>query len=280
MIFVSPFTPLFFSPSTDIYGADSHYLQLFSPSDIIFIEVIGVDNTDPVNVTLNYLDIGTSSVQVMNTWIMNEHYTLHYCFITGTDEGKYSVTVNGAESEPFLVTSDDELLDRTTLIEYSMRDNRQRQDGVFVINGVQQFFQFRAPGGFKDDGWQFGVDNEQFNTLESQVAEVFSADIVQKQFTLGNAEGCPVWYASLLNRIMSCSYIIIGDERYVRAGTSTPEQTQSIVGKKAFIFKQLMQKVDYYDDNMAWRRDDYNVNMAVRIANDDLRITEDSLRKI
>ncbi|MDO4185121.1 MAG: hypothetical protein Q4D30_01335 [Bacteroidales bacterium] len=260
MIFVSPFTPLFFQPSTDVFGADSHYCQLFAPTDIIVIEVIGVENTDSVSLSLVNARTRASSALSVETWVMNESYTLYYCSLTGLAEGMYYVTMNNLVSETFCVTTDAFQLSRTTLIEYSMRDNRQRQDGVFVINGTQQYFQWRAPGGFKDDGWQFGVDNEQFDTLDTQVAEVFSGDIVQKQFTLGNAEGCPVWYAALLNRIMSCSFVIIGGDRYVRAGTATPEQTQSIVGRKSFIYKQLMRKVDYYDDDM-----------VVRIAEGDIR---------
>ena len=269
MIFVSPFTPLFFQPSTDPFGADSHYCQLFSPTDIIVIEVIGVENSDSVSIRLVNARTGASSSQTVSTWEMNDSYTLYYCLLSGLAEGMYYVTVNGMESEPFSVTSDAFQLSRTTLIEYSMRDNRQRQDGVFVIDGSQQYFQWRAPGGFKDDGWQFGVDNEQFNTLDTQVAEVFSGDIVQKQFTLGNAEGCPVWYAALLNRIMSCSYVIIDGDRYVRAGTATPEQTQSIVGRKSFIYKQLMRKVDYYDDDM-----------VVRIAEGDIRTALLNIRSV
>lgn len=40
MIKISPFTPLFFSPSSDKFGAESRYIQLFAPTDNIFIEVI------------------------------------------------------------------------------------------------------------------------------------------------------------------------------------------------------------------------------------------------
>ena len=37
---ISPFTPLFFSPSTDKFGAKSKYVQLFARTDRIFVELI------------------------------------------------------------------------------------------------------------------------------------------------------------------------------------------------------------------------------------------------
>ena len=40
MYIVSPFTPLFFSPSSDVSGCKSHYTQVFAPTDQILIEVI------------------------------------------------------------------------------------------------------------------------------------------------------------------------------------------------------------------------------------------------
>lgn len=40
MFKISPFTPLFFNPSDDIFGIQSKYVQKFAPSDQIFIEVI------------------------------------------------------------------------------------------------------------------------------------------------------------------------------------------------------------------------------------------------
>lgn len=73
--------------------------------------------------------------------------------------------------------------------------------------GMQYFFDFRVPGGFKDGGWTFGVDNEQFITSDEDIVELYSHEYTTMLFTLGNAMGCPVWFAELLNRVLCCNYV-------------------------------------------------------------------------
>ena len=57
-------------------------------------------------------------------------------------------------------------------------------------------------------------------TTDEDVVDLYSSESTQKAFTLGNAEGCPVWYAEMLNRIMSCTYVYFDSERYVRKDTA------------------------------------------------------------
>ena len=61
------------------------------------------------------------------------------------------------------------------------------------------------------------------------------------KFTLGNAEGCPVWFAEHLNRILCCSNVYFNGVRFVRKGNSVPEMTQEIVSLKSYIFKVSLQ---------------------------------------
>ena len=57
-------------------------------------------------------------------------------------------------------------LSETSLIQYSMKDNKQRLDAVWWIDGMQYFLIFAFLVVSKDNGWTFGVDNEQFVTSD------------------------------------------------------------------------------------------------------------------
>lgn len=247
MYAVSSFTPLFFNPTTDRFGAGSKYMQIFASSDQILIEVIAISEYRTITGKLYNLVNGTMIELKWNIWSMNDTTTLYYYVLTGLDNGYYTVELNGIVSEIFRVTNDAHELSGTTLIQYSMNDNRQRKDGVFWIAGKQYFFDWRVPGGFKDTDWIFGVNNEQFTTTDEDVVDLFSNESTQRSFTLGNAAGCPVWFADLLNRIMSCSYVYFDGQRYVRKDSSVPEMTQELENIKSYIFKILLQEVKYID---------------------------------
>lgn len=247
MFAVSPFTPLFIKPTMDRFGVESKYMQIFAPTDQIFVEVIAVSEYRKVVGKVVDLTSNAESEVDWQVWSMNDTTVLHFCIITGLSCGCYYFDLNGMQSEPFRITDDSYELAETTLIQYSTSDNKQRKDGIFWIAGKQYFFDFRAPGGFKDTDWTFGVSNEQFVTLEEDIVDLFSIETTQKTFTLGNTLGCPVWYAEMLNRIMSCSYVYFEGERYVRKDGSVPEMTQEIENLKSYVFKMTFQEVKYVD---------------------------------
>lgn len=240
MIKISPFTPLFFSPSSDKFGAESRYIQLFAPTDNIFIEVITTTEYKMNGLLKNHVD-GTSREIEFQSFSLKDGSTVFHSTITGLAPGYYSISVGDQECNVFKVTDDEHELDKTTLIRYSMRSNKQRNDCIFW-NGEEQFyFEFRAPGGFKDDDWTFAVNNEQFEISNGNIIELFAVESTQKKFTLGNAEGCPVWFAEHLNRILCCSNVYFNGVRFVRKGNSVPEMTQEIVSLKSYIFKVSLQ---------------------------------------
>ena len=240
MIKISPFTPLFFSPSSDKFGAESRYIQLFAPTDNIFIEVITTTEYKMNGLLKNHVD-GTSREIEFQFFSLKDGSTVFHSTITGLAPGYYSISVGDQECNVFKVTDDEHELDKTTLIRYSMRSNKQRNDCIFW-NGEEQFyFEFRAPGGFKDDDWTFAVNNEQFEISNGNIVELFAVESTQKKFTLGNAEGCPVWFAEHLNRILCCSNVYFNGVRFVRKGNSVPEMTQEIVSLKSYIFKVSLQ---------------------------------------
>lgn len=247
MYAVSPFTPIFFNPTTDRFGARSKYMQIFAPTDQVLIEVIAVSEYKVITGTLINLVNNKEQEITWDVWAMNATTKLYYYVITGLASGYYCFDINGMISEPFKITNDSDELAGTTLIQYSMKDNKQRTDGVFWVGDKQFFFDFRAPGGFKDSDWTFGVNNEQFVTSDEDIVDLFSMETTQKAFTLGNAMGCPIWYADLLNRIMSCSYVYFDGERFSRKESSVPELTQEIEGLKSYIFKITLQEIKHVD---------------------------------
>lgn len=247
MFAVSPFTPLFLKPTADKFGVESKYMQIFAPTDQLFVEVIAVSEYRKIVGKVVDLTNNTETEVDWQVWSMNDTTVLHFCIITGLECGCYCFDLNGMQSEPFRITDDSYELAETTLIQYSTSDNKQRKDGIFWIAGKQYFFDFRAPGGFKDTDWTFGVANEQFVTLEEDIVDLFSIETTQKTFTLGNTLGCPVWYAEMLNRIMSCSYVYFEGERYARKDGSVPEMTQEIENLKSYVFKMTFQEVKYVD---------------------------------
>lgn len=244
MLMICPFTPLFFNESKDNFGITSRYIQKFAPADKILIEILSDGRDVPTSISV--IDAITNKAIASyewNSWKMNDNKVLYYYVLTGLSSGFYRINLLGLSSDVFKVTDNSRELDETTLIRYSMRDNRQRTDSVFFINGLQFFFEFRAPGGFCDDNWRFAVDNEQFLAPSGDIVELYSQETTQKVFTLGNAMGCPIWYAAMLNRILCCSYVYFDNVRYARKDSNVPEQNLLIEGLKSYVFKQSLQQI-------------------------------------
>lgn len=266
---ISPFTPLHFREANESDGLPSRYIQTWAPTDQIMIQVIAeVGDTAPV-ATLNDAHTGASlgAIEFME-WQMNTSKLLFFAVLSGMSLGHYTVTIDGKTSEEFRVTDDASLLERTTLIQYRYKDNKQRDDVVSLIDHVIYFFDFRVPGGFKDSGWQFGVSNEQFTTQREDVVELFANEYTMKTFTMGNALGVPVWFAEHLNRLLTCSYVYFNGDRYTRSDTETPQVQSLVDGLDSFVFTQLLRKAQVLDAKM----ESMNQTVLRRIADSDTRI--------
>ena len=239
---LSPFTPLLFSHHKHD-GIDSRYIQTFAPSDQILIELLCAPNEEEGDWEL-YSEPNYTLLTVIETsvWAINESTEVRFAVLSPS-AGYYSISINGMTSNVFRITDNPVILNNTTLIQYSMNSNRHRKDAVFFIDGMQRFFDFRVPGGFKDSNWTFAVEGEQFITDESDIVQLYGLDSTQKKFTLGNSEGCPVWFAELLNRLLCCTYVYFDGERYARKDTSVPEMTVLLEGVNSFVFTQNLQKV-------------------------------------
>ncbi len=153
---VSPFTPIFFDDFKSD-GIESRYIQVFAPSDRILLECLCSPDEDFGLLIDGTTDGGTEiSVPLKHSsWTLADGTELRFIVITGLNSGCYRLrfTATGQYSHYFRITDDPLELSKTTLIQYSMKDNKQRQDAVFIIDGMRHFFDFRVPGGFKDSGW-------------------------------------------------------------------------------------------------------------------------------
>lgn len=244
---ISPFTPIFFEDFKSD-GNESRYTQVFASTDQILFEAIC-----SADETVNFAIVGEDdsghrhhSTINFSQWAIGNGPVLWFAIITGLTNGTYQLCNLDSEecSHCFRVTDDPAELYHTTLIQYSMKDNRQRQDAVFIIDGMRYFFDFRVPGGFKDSGWTFAVENEQFITPEADPVELFALESTQKKFTMGGQEGVPVYFAEMLNRLLTCSYVYFDGVRYARKDSSVPEMNVQIEGLDSFVFTQLLQKVN------------------------------------
>lgn len=247
MYIVSPFTPLFFSPSSDVSGCKSRYTQVFAPTDQILIEVIvRAESRAITGKIISVCDNSEMDIE-WNVWSMNDSDKLYYYVITGLEDGYYMVNVNDSNSEPFRITSDESVLKNTTLIQYSSKDNKDRQDVIFWVSEQQMFFDWRVHGGFKDSNWSFGVDNEQFTNSENDLSEIYSRHYTMKTFTLGGNIGCPIWYGEHLNRILSCTYVYFNGKRYIRSESNVPEINQVIDDVRSYVFNQILREIHFVD---------------------------------
>ncbi len=245
---ISPFTPLHFSEANRSDGMPSRFIQLWAPTDQILVEVIASAGDTAPSASLNDAHTGSviGSVE-WNEWKMNADKVVFFSVLTGLSVGHYKLTVGSLTSEEFRVTDDANLLSRTTLVQYRFKDNRQREDVVSVIDHMVYFFDFRVPGGFKDNGWQFGVSNEQFTTQREDIVELFAHDYTMKTFTMGNAIGVPVWYAEMLNRLLTCSYVYFNGDRYARSDSEAPQIQTLVDGLDSFVFTQMLRKAQVID---------------------------------
>lgn len=261
MIKISPFTPLYFRHTNDISGWSGNTVQYFATGDVILIEAIAdTEDAEPI-LALHDVDREIGMRLNWSVWQMNPRTKVLFYELRGLLEGTYHVQIGSVDSEEFVVTDDADLLEKTVLFQYSMKDNKQRTDVVAWIAGVQHFFNLRLPGGFKDDGWAFTVENEQFTTQDMDQLDVYSREATQQSFTLGSAEGVPVWYAEKLNKVLCSSYVYIDGVRYGRKDGAVPEMQQTIEGQRSYIFSVLMQRVQYTNPSI-----EESNQIAMRIA--------------
>lgn len=246
---ISPFTPLFF-PDIKVDGIDSRYIQTFATTDEILVQVLCNTTDEAPSATIICEPSQAELCQVsFRQWDINTTDRLFFATIK-LSPGYYSVQIGDKRSTIFRVTDNASVLDNTTLIQYSMANNRQRKDAVFFIDGMQRFFDFRVPGGFKDSNWSFGVESEQFTTADADIVQLYGLESTHKKLTVGLSDGCPIWFGELLNRLLTCTYVYFDGQRYARKDAAVPEISSLIDGVNSFVFSVQVQKVANIDPTL------------------------------
>lgn len=272
---ISPFTPLFF-PEIKVDGIDSRYIQTFATSDEILVEVIGLasEGTPTASIICEPSQDVLCRIQ-FSQWDINANDRLFFATLN-LSPGLYSVQIGDKRSTIFRITDNEAVLEKTTLIQYSMANNRQRKDAVFFIDGMQRFFDFRVPGGFKDSNWSFGVESEQFTTAESDIVQLYGLESTQKKFTLGLSDGCPIWFGELLNRLLTCTYVYFDGQRYARKDAAVPEITSLLDGLNSFVFSIQVQKVANIDPTLTMQHQ----AIMRRVIDNNYRLVTDNINRL
>ena len=100
----------------------------------------------------------------------------------------------------------------------------------------------------------------------------FTESFEAKALTLGNSDGCPVWFADLLNRLLCCNYVYVDGERFTRNESDVPEMNAEVEGLRSYIFTQGLRKVINLDPNientnlLVLRRVVHNSNDLYRVS--------------
>ncbi len=276
MTTISPFTPLRFDDGTKSDGNKSRYVQVFAPTDRIMLQVftgVGAGESVPVGKIYDAHTDELIDTISFGHWLVNENTKqLYFAVITGQSVGHYYITINDIPCDEYRVTDDPLVLQNTTLIQYSFKDNKQRDDVIAILDNVHYFFDWRVPGGFKDSGWGFGVDNEQFTSQRQQLVELYAREYTTKTFTLGGSVGVPVWYGDLLNRLLTCNYVYFNGVRYVRNESEVPSLNTLLDGLDSFVFTQVLRQSALTDSSI----EDANQLCIRRVDDDYNRIDTDT----
>lgn len=232
MVSIGDVCPLFFHPLKYKYSNAGCFRQVFSLSDNILLQLF-CDGGEIPSAKLNNKLKDTSSAITFLTYNVNDTVKMYYASLS-PDEGIYTVSIGEDESEEFSVCED---ISDSILIEYSHKDNNSAFDNIFWVENLQQMFQFRITGGFKPDGVEFKVENEQFSNQKQELVEMYSLPYKTLDFVFGGSCGVPYHVAELINKILCLSHVSIGGDLYVREGDSVPEKLETIARKQMFIYK-------------------------------------------
>lgn len=235
MVKVGDVCPLFFSPIKYEFGLETDYIQKFHSSDKIHIQVFA-NASEGVSVILNN-NVTKESIPIsLSIYNHNDNDVMYYTILQGLEDGEYTVTINGDTSEPFKIDSSDILLKETTLIRYSHKSNNSCCKNIFWINDIQQIFNFRFEGGIKPSDYSTQVDNEQYRNQKQEIEELYAMPYDVYKLTIGNSRGVPYWFSRFINRILCLSMVEINGTKYVRSGSSTPDDEKEVINEDSQLY--------------------------------------------
>ena len=233
MVKIGDVCPLFFNPIKDKFEIEVDYIPKFYTSDNIHLQIFA-NAGENVSATLIDLINDISTSISLSTYNQNSEVVMHYAILTGLPDSDYKVNVNGLLSEPFCVSSFSDLLERTSLIRYSHKDNNSVFNNIFWIGDTQIIFDWRVEAGFKPNGYTPKLENEQYRNQWQEIKNLYSIPYDSYVFTIGDACGVPYWYGRHLNRILCLSEFTIEHTSFVRSENSVPEMSQVIEDSQLF----------------------------------------------
>lgn len=242
MIKIGDICPIFFNPLKDRYSRDIDYVQKFHTSDHILLQVFS-DDRETVSGLLHDLVSGSEIAISFLSYDVNDYTRMYYCILPVGEysDSTYRISLSfstggSLDSEPFIICSSSELLDETSLIRFSHKDNNSPFDNIFWIGEEQLFFEFRLEAGFKPSGVSFNVSNEQFRNQFQEIEELYSIPSKNMLFQCGNSRGLPYWYAEFINKILCLSEFDVNGNGYVRSESNVPEMSQIYDDGQMFYF--------------------------------------------
>ncbi|MBP3536284.1 MAG: hypothetical protein J6J93_01955 [Muribaculaceae bacterium] len=259
----SPFNPVIFGNSPR-----DCFPHVFSTEDNIMLECFKKRTEEMPPLSLEGAD-GTYSLS-WNSVPFGDTDVVFY-LLRDLEPGHYTLRCGNMTSNAVIVTDDKDILSQTVLIQFCRNTNRDRSDIATLINHSRYFFDLRIPGGFKDEGWDFSVDNEQFETIDADIVELYARDSTAKKLTIGTSAGVPAWFGEMVNRVLSCDLVYVDGERYSRLREATPEKVSEDVDGERFVYSISLRQSQFTKPR------DLKEEMLNRIA---LRRTPDSLRHI
>lgn len=230
MITIGDICPIFFNVLKYEYANEGSFRQVFGVSDGILIQLFSDRGENP-SVLLNDKINSTSEEVDLKTYGINDNAVMHYTYIY-PNEGVYSITIEGNESEVFEVCENP----KGVLIEYTHKDNNSVFDNIFWNDTTQYVFKFRIVGGFKPSNVSMEVDNEQFVNQKQEIVELYAIPYTTRTFSIGDVNGVPYYIAEHINKIFCLSDVRINGERYVRESNSKPEKVETLGNKELFLW--------------------------------------------
>lgn len=275
-MYISPFSPIYFSGPDCKVGSMKDYVHTFSTSDHILIEIFHpIAETIPTLWLLDAVSGESISSLGWNIIRLNVSDGMSFYELRELKEGYYVLKFGEYKSNLIHITEDSEVLNDTVLIQYATLDNRSRKDILSWINGKCYYHDFRVFGGFLDSDWIFHVENEQFMTENNDVVELCAFDYTEKTLTVGPSSGLPFWIGEMLNRIFSCSLTFIDGKRYSRPQGSPLSHEYVNDDGKGFVFRQLLRESNFLNAEF-----EYMIRLSLRRNPLGFRRSNNSLRRI
>lgn len=235
-----PFNPVRFKAGIRPVGG-----RTFANKDRIFLEVFHTGGQTPDSLVLH--DAVTDAEVFSMTWhtfYLNDEQSVSFYELPELDSGEYYLSFGSYISQRITVTDISEL-SGTIYVEYSQAWNRDRDDIISLINGNVRYFGLRLYGGFKDNAWSFGVDNEQYISANGDIVELSAIDYTDKTLTIGLSEGLSIEEGEFLNRIFTCRYIFIDGRRYAPTGDVSLNKTETYEGSGRFNYTIILREAHY-----------------------------------